>query len=178
MNQEPTTIDPRTVELLWRYMVDADKEILAAADSVPDEPYFREQGISLGSIHKLLVHCTDARRVWLERLTGATDSNFSDPATVSRDALRVSWAREHQKLLEFAREQTVSSLQIILRFRTRRGDPYEMTRGACMLHVSDHATYHRGQLNSMVKLAGGTASPVMLYTWLLAEGCGRAGWRD
>jgi uncharacterized damage-inducible protein DinB len=38
-----------------------------------------------------------------------------------------------------------------------------------MLHVADHATYHRGQLNSMIKLAGGTPSPVMLYPFAISQ---------
>src|SRR4051812_31717571 len=65
MNPNQPDIDPRTLELLWQYMVHADQQELTAAATVQDEPYFRDQGISFGSIHKLLVHAYDAQRVWL-----------------------------------------------------------------------------------------------------------------
>jgi uncharacterized damage-inducible protein DinB len=179
MNQtNSTVIDPRTVELLWQYMVAADAEVLAAADSVGDEGYFREQGISLGSIHKLIVHAMDAQRIWLERLKGTVNPPFSDPDQIPRAGVRDRWAELHPKLVSFASEQTTQSLQTVMRFKTRKGDPMEMARGAIMLHVSDHATYHRGQLNSMIKLAGGKPSPVMVYTWAVGQGYGRAGWGE
>ena len=169
-------IDPRTLELLWQYMVYADGQEIAAAATAQEDAYFREQGISFGSIHKLMVHCYDAQRVWLERLEGAPSPAFSDPAQVAREAVSHLWRESHQRLLAFAAEQTAESLKQVHRFRTRKGDPYEMSRGAVMLHVCDHASYHRGQLNSMIKLAGGTPSPVMFYTWALDQGFGRAGW--
>ncbi len=178
MTQNQPDIDPRTLQLLWQYMTHADEQEIAAAATVPDEPYFRDQGISFGSIHKLIVHCYDAQRVWLERLQGAATPAFSDAALVSRDALPRLWRESHQRLLAFAAEQTTDSLKQVHRFRTRKADPYEMSRGALMLHVCDHATYHRGQLNSMIKLAGGAPSAVMVYTWALSEGFGRQGWSE
>jgi uncharacterized damage-inducible protein DinB len=50
-----------------------------------------------------------------------------------------------------------------VKFHTRAGQPQTIAMWAAMLHVSDHATYHRGQINSMIKLVGGTPSRVMLY---------------
>ncbi|HEY8749752.1 MAG TPA: DinB family protein [Tepidisphaeraceae bacterium] len=171
-------MDAFTVELLWRYMVHADDQMLAAAQSVGDEGYFREQNISLGSVHKLLVHCMDAQRIWLSRLNDLENPPILDANAVARESLKALWAEQHEQMLAFARDQTADSLKTVMRFRTRKGDPFEMTRGAVMLHVSDHATYHRGQLNSMIKLAGGRPSDVMLYSWSLAEGFGRVGWGE
>ncbi|HXE56028.1 MAG TPA: DinB family protein [Tepidisphaeraceae bacterium] len=169
-------IDPKTVELLWRYMVHADAQVLEAAQSVPDEGYFREQGISLGSIHKLLVHCMDAQHNWLNRLNGLENPPLLEASQISRGMLAGRWAALHQELLAFAAAQSPQSLERTFRFRTRKGDPMQITVGACMLHVCDHATYHRGQLNSMIKLGGGVPSPVMVYTWSIEQGMGKKGW--
>ena len=178
MTHNHPDIDPPTLELLWRYMAHADEQEIAAVATVPDEAYFRDQGISFGSIHKLLVHSYDAQRVWRERLEGNASPTFSDSSQITRDGLPDLWRQSHQRLLDFASQQTADSLKHVHRFRTRKGDPYEMSRGAVMLHVCDHATYHRGQLNTMIKLAGGTPSPVMLYTWALQQGFGRQGWAE
>jgi uncharacterized damage-inducible protein DinB len=59
-------LDPKTLQLLWQYMVSADGLVLAASDSLSDEAYHRDQGISAGSVHRLLVHCLSAQTTWLE----------------------------------------------------------------------------------------------------------------
>ncbi|HUB26491.1 MAG TPA: DinB family protein [Tepidisphaeraceae bacterium] len=61
----------------------------------------------------------------------------------------------------------------MIRITTRAGKKLELPIGPPMLHICDHATYHRGQLNSMIKLAGGTPSPVMVSMYCLAMGIGR-----
>jgi len=104
MTDNESCIEPGTLKLLWQYMIHADEQVLAAAATVQDESYFREQGISFGSIHKLLVHSYDAQRVWLERLQGKASPEFSDPAQIARDALPTFWRDSHQRLLAFASE--------------------------------------------------------------------------
>jgi len=170
--------DPATLEFQWRYMVHADARVLDASRSVPDEGYDRDQRISLGSIHKLLVHCVFSQETWLARLNGLPNPPSIDVAGVPRGAIAGRWAAVHQEMLAFAAAQTRESLESVLRFTNSRGAPFELSTGACMLHVADHATYHRGQLNSMIKLAGGTPSPVMLYTFAVENGQGREGWSE
>jgi uncharacterized damage-inducible protein DinB len=154
--------DPATIQFLWQYMVHADGQVVAACTTLDDEGYHREQGISAGSVHKLLVHCLSAHVTWLQRLNQVDNPPAVDPATVARDEVAGRWAAAHQSLLALAAAQTPQSLASILRSTDRRGVQFELPLGLCMLHVSDHATYHRGQLNSMIKLAGGTPSKVML----------------
>ena len=177
MAPDQYTIDPKTVNLLWDYMIHADGQILKAAEELTEKQYSLEQGISLGSVQKLLIHCMDAQHIWLERLKGV-NQQFASPQQLPLRAIREVWTRQHNELRLFAAAQTVESLKSVLRFHTRKGDPYELAHGACMLHVCDHATYHRGQLNSMIKLAGGTASNVMFFSWSMEQGFGRAGWLD
>jgi uncharacterized damage-inducible protein DinB len=42
-------------------MVYANGQVVAASDSLNDEAYHRDQGISAGSVHRLLVHCLSAQ---------------------------------------------------------------------------------------------------------------------
>ena len=161
-------IDPLTIQYLWRYMVHADDQMIAAAGTVPQAGYFREFDISAGSIHKLLVHALGAQQIWLERLLGHDPRKFLDPNDLPQlSDVAARWPDLHNQLLEFAERQTPSSLAVILHGRNMKGTPFALPVGAVMLHVCDHATYHRGQLNSMIKMAGGTPSPVMLYTFAM-----------
>jgi len=156
--------DPKTIQYLWRYMAHADQQIAQAATTVSDDAYRRDQQISFGSIEKLLAHAIAAQSVWLRRLQG-NDQPYADIAPPPRDQLAQRWADVHTTLLAFADAQTPTTLAQSVSFHNRAGHAFERPRGLLMLHVADHATYHRGQLNSMIKLAGGTPTPVMLYTY-------------
>ena len=167
-------VDPKTLQFLWRYMVHADAQVLAASDGLSDEGYYREQEISAGSVHNLLVHCMKCRR----RL-GSSDSTAwvtrrqpTRPRSRGAD-LAGRWAALHQELLAFAAAQTPASLAAELRSVNRKGVAFRLPLWLCMLHVCDHATYHRGQTNSMIKRAGGTPPPGMLYTYGVREGFGQ-----
>ncbi|HEY2584373.1 MAG TPA: DinB family protein [Tepidisphaeraceae bacterium] len=164
--------DIQAIRFLWRYMVYADAQIIAAAETVSDEGYSREQNISVGSLEKLLNHAMLAQRTWLQRLNGLDVMYVDDPAP-TRKELPGRWAAVHQELLAFADVQTPGSLQRVIRSRNRGGKRFELPTWTVMLHVADHATYHRGQLNSMIKLAGGTPSPVMLYPYSVGQGFGK-----
>lgn len=164
--------DLETIRFLWKYMVHADAQIMQAADTLSDEGYRREQNISFGSVEKLLHHAVMAQTTWLQRLNGL-DVAYIDEPTLSRAVLPGRWGQVHQELLAFADAQTPASLQTVVRSRNRSGKRSELPTWSVMLHVADHATYHRGQLNSMIKLAGGKPSPVMLYTYSIRQGFGR-----
>lgn len=163
--------DLETIRFLWKYMVYADAQIMQAADTLTDEGYRREQSISFGSVEKLLHHAVMSQTTWLRRLNGF-DVAYIDVPTLSRDVLPGRWAQVHQELLAFAEAQTPALLETVIRSRNRAGKQFELPTWSVMLHVADHATYHRGQLNSMIKLAGGKPSPVLLYTYSIREGFG------
>ena len=162
--------DPSTIQFLWRYMVQADQELLAAADTLDDAGYFGDQKISAGSVHNMLVHCMGAQQTWLERLTEAGTPPLPDPRSIQREQIAPRWQSLHRELIEFADRQIPESLSATIHSVNRSGVAFELPRGLCMLHVSDHASYHRGQVNSMIKLAGVTPSPGMLYTYGVRHG--------
>jgi uncharacterized damage-inducible protein DinB len=164
--------DLHSIRFLWQYMVFADAQIQQAADTLSDEGYRREQNMSFGSVEKLIHHAIMAQTTWLQRLNGL-DVAYADVPPFPRDVVAGHWAQLHQQLLAFVDAQTPASLQTIVRSRTRSGQRFEMPTWALMHHVADHATYHRGQLNSMIKLAGGKPSSVMLYTYCAQHGIGK-----
>jgi len=48
------------------------------------------------------------------------------------------------------------------------GQPASMAVDQQILHVVDHATYHRGQLNTMIRRAGGTPANTMYWSFVQA----------
>lgn len=150
---------------LYRYVRWADRLILDAAATVPNEGFDREQHISAGSIHKLLVHAMEAQHVWLGRWQGNSGVDFSLAERYPTvESIRGRWAEVHEALFAFLGNETDESLARTIQYQ-RKGHTYRGVLWHLMTHVADHATYHRGQLNSMIKLAGGKPADPSFITY-------------
>ena len=154
-------LSPQQLAHLFAYATWADRIMLSAARTVPENEYYRDRGFSAGSIHKLLVHQMSSQRVWLSRWQGNPPTRMQDETDhPTRELLVDRWPALHRELLNFVAAQTPQSLATVLHTRRTNGEPFSLPLGDMLLHVADHCTYHRGQLNSMIKLAGGvTAYP-------------------
>ena len=84
------------------------------------------------------------------------------------DSIRESWPRLHAELIDFVSAQTPDSLVRQIAYTDLRGQPASMPLDQQILHVVDHATYHRGQLNSMIRRAGGTPANTMYWSFVQA----------
>ena len=164
--------DTATIQFLWKYMVFGDQRILEASNTVDDAGFVWDQGISFGSLSKQIWHAMTAQRVWLTRLFGTPVLYPDDPAP-SRGELGKIWAEVHADLLTFSDALTPDMLQFPILAQSRAGLKAEVPTWAVMLHLADHATYHRGQINTMIKKAGGKPAPVTVYTYGIGTGVGR-----
>ena len=153
---------------LISFMIWGDRLILDAAVALPQEKYFQEQGISAGSVHKLLAHCMGAQWIWLERWLGRSPAARPDEQYPTLDSIRQRWPRLHDELIGFVSGQTPQSLVREIAYTDLRGQGASMPLDQQIFHVVDHATYHRGQLNSMVRRAGGTPANTMYWNFVQA----------
>ena len=142
---------------LFDFLRWGDLQMLHAAGGVSDVEYYKERNISMGSIHKVLVHAMAAEWLWLSRWKGETPKRIEDHMDYpTRQALKERWPVVHLALTEFLDEQTYDSLNANFSYRTMKGEEVSGTLAEFMFHVVDHGSYHRGQLNTMIKHAGGT----------------------
>src|SRR6478672_10600764 len=77
------------------------------------------------------------------------------------------WPLVHLELTKFLDGQTDESLQRVVEYRRFNGEARRNRLIDLMLHVVNHGTYHRGQLNSMIKMGGGTPVGVdyTVFVW-------------
>jgi uncharacterized damage-inducible protein DinB len=161
---------PDDFQHLFSYLVWGDRAILAAAKTVSQEGYDQDQGISAGSLHKLLAHCMGTQWIWLERWRGRSLPARPDDQFPTLAAIERRWPEIHRELLAFAQAQTPPSLAAMITYVDLRGQPITQPLGHQMMHVVDHASYHRGQLNTLIKRAGGTPATIMYWSYVQA-GC-------
>lgn len=139
----------------------ADQQSLVAARSVPDEGYYKELGISAGSLHKLLVHCMAAQWLWLCRFRGESPKRIEDETDYpTRMDLEQRWPLVHAALIDFVGRQSQQALQAGVSYHDTRGEVHTAPLRDMVLHLIDHGSYHRGQINTLIKLGGGKPVPV------------------
>lgn len=148
----------------------ADDQQLDAAASLSADQLKKDFGFSFGSVHATLVHMYGAAYLWLNRLQGNDDLPYPTPADLPTLAVvRERWDAVHADWRTYLAGQTEEALDAPFEYG-RRGKRYVSPLRAIIAHVLDHATHHRGQLNSLIKLAGGTMVEVGQMEWSRLHG--------
>ncbi|MFT3786720.1 MAG: DinB family protein [Tepidisphaeraceae bacterium] len=143
-----------------------DQVSLQAARSVSEAEYLKDQHISVGSLHKLLVHCMAVQWLWLCRFRGESPTKLEDEKDYpNRMALEQRWPLVHSALIDFVGRQSQTALQHNVSYQDTRGETHTLPLRDMILHLIDHGSYHRGQINTMIKRAGGTPIPVSFRQW-------------
>lgn len=164
------TVTKEHLQAMFDFVRWGDQQMLAASRSVPDEAYYKEQQISIGSIHKLLVHCMAAEWIWLSRWRGDSPTRLENHEDYpSRDVLMQRWPLVHSAMTDFLGTQSPKSLARDIQYRNTRGELFALPLADLMLHVIDHATYHRGQLNTMIKRAGGQTVNISYHAYSMQK---------
>ncbi|HEY3288085.1 MAG TPA: DinB family protein [Gemmatimonadaceae bacterium] len=147
----------------------ANAHMLDACDTLDPAALTREMGTSFGSVLGTLQHLYGADWVWSERFLGRSPTaGPALDALTSVPALREAWGRlaaERSRMLD-----TIDPAQTAapLAYRNLKGEAFAWPLGDLLFHVSNHATYHRGQVMQMVRQLGGTARSTDFVLWLAA----------
>ena len=126
-------------------------------EEINDEQWSKEIISSFNSIQETVLHIISAERAWIERFK-------KNPQTVWIQSSFKGTKEEHIKLWKEASEEFKSivdafnenNLNVNLDFKRLNGDAYSMPYYQLFAHVVNHATYHRGQLVTMLRQAGFT----------------------
>ncbi|HVT87364.1 MAG TPA: DinB family protein [Tepidisphaeraceae bacterium] len=147
---------PEYFSHLYEYVKWADLRQLDAARSIIDEEYFKDRGWSFGNIHKIMLHELAAQNTWLQRFEGQKVVwLFDEPRMAARSSIEPEWTSIHQRFTNFLKKQSPQSLAASIGYINLRNESFVIPLWQLLVHVTNHATHHRGQLNSMIRLAGG-----------------------
>ncbi len=152
-------MDTTIVRTIYDYTRWADERVLGAAGKLAPEPFTRNLGSSFGSVRDTLVHVVSAEWIWLSRWNGTSPpamwaaAEFPDPASV-----RGRWEEVQRDLAAFVGRQTSESLEAVCRYKNLKGQDMSYPLWQLMVHMPNHATYHRGQVTTLLRQLG--AQPV------------------
>jgi uncharacterized damage-inducible protein DinB len=148
----------------------ANNLMFDACESIDPDALQHATGSSFGSIIGTLDHLYGADWLWLERWLGRTPNRFpAGGVHTTIPQFRQAW-----RVLETQRDAWISSLTddaLVAHFAYRniKGETYSYTLGELLFHVSNHATYHRGQIMQSVKQFGGSVTSSDYLYWLRDE---------
>lgn len=144
-------LDPEVARTLVRYKSWADNLTLSAVAALPPGEAARERPTLFKSIIGTLNHSYVVDLIWQALLEGR-EHGFTARNVVpypELEALTAAQRRANERLLAFSEAQSVASLRAAVSFRLVSGEQGTMTRGEILLHIVNHATYHRGWVSDL-----------------------------
>lgn len=139
---------------LFAYHKWASQEILTHIESLGEEIYTKEGDSSFPSVKETVSHVITVEKLWLLRMNG-----IKKPAAEQFRVDTAAEAKEAFMLLHAEMELYFSSLneeqwQKFMKFTNLRGDSFEETREEMLFTFINHASYHRGQIVSLLRQFG------------------------
>jgi len=155
-------VNIQDLRTLLDYHYWARDRIIAALLPITPEEYTRELGSSFTSIQDTLGHVYSAEWAWHQRWTGVSPTaqlpreTFPDVATV-----RDLWVKTESDVRGFLEQLGEAGIERTFEYKTLAGDPGSSVFWHMLQHVVNHASYHRGQLTTMLRQVGRPAPESM-----------------
>lgn len=145
------------IQLLAAYNLWADERLIKVIFELDDSQLDLEVKSSFSSLRKTLAHMYDAEKIWLNRLRGTTLDHWpSHQLERFEIELLLEESRACFNYVQQVNEQDINTLCV---YQGRKGNSFSHSRGEILMHVFNHATYHRGQLVNMLRQIGVESIP-------------------
>jgi uncharacterized damage-inducible protein DinB len=135
----------------------ARNRMLAAVDPLSPEQFKRELGGSFGSVRNTLVHTLSAECIWLSRWKGENPGRMLSPESFpDLPTVRNAWLDQEESLRSFFAPLDDAAIQQVIRYKTLAGVDSASPLWQMLQHVVNHASYHRGQVTTLLRQLGAT----------------------
>jgi uncharacterized damage-inducible protein DinB len=144
-----------TIKELFVYNYWARDRQLEACATLTNEQFLRSVGNSFPSLRDTLVHLLGAEWIWLERWRGGSPQGLpsaTDYPTLA--ALKEAWQPVELGVRDYLGGLTDETYSSRLSFTNAKGETWTYPVWRSLLHVSNHQTYHRGQVTMFLRQLG------------------------
>jgi uncharacterized damage-inducible protein DinB len=139
---------------LVEYNIWANRLIGKQIESLSPELFDKQLGGSFGSIKATVTHLLESDWLWVNRFKGIPLATVPTWQLDSAADIYREWKIVQEDMLSATQSLAVDKTHKIA-FITRKGIPYELPFEDLIMHVTNHGSYHRGQLTHMVRVVGG-----------------------
>jgi uncharacterized damage-inducible protein DinB len=145
---------PEYLALLLDYHYWARDRMLDAVAALSVEQYERPMGSSFPSVKDTADHVFSAEWIWYERWMGRSPGADQRPALPDLGALRAVWSRKESEVRALLASMEREGLNRVYEYRTLAGVEMRSKFWEMLVHMVNHATYHRGQVVTMIRQLG------------------------
>jgi uncharacterized damage-inducible protein DinB len=145
----------RDLEALLDYHYWARDRMLDAVQLLAPEQYTRDMHSSLASVRDTLAHTYFAEWSWHSRWLGRSPTKGRE-ATEFADvaSLRAAWREMESNVRAFVGGLGERDVEREVQYHLLSGQPGKSRVWQMVQHVVNHATYHRGQVTTMLRQMG------------------------
>lgn len=129
----------------------ANDRIIATMATVPELLMDQYVESSFTSLRLTITHLWEAEYTWFQRLLLA--ENIVSPAsdrTLSIDTIFSEWNKQSSLWLEWVMKATDAQISHVFAYRNSKKEQFKQPVYEVILHVFNHATYHRGQIATIL----------------------------
>jgi len=150
-------MDLNEAATLLEYHYWARDRALEAAEPLLPQEYTRDLSSSFPSVRDTLVHIYSAELVWCSRWLGDSSIRMLDPAPFPDVAtLRTAWKEHESRVNGVLRRMGERGLDHVIEYQTIDGKSWKQPFVHMFVHMVNHASYHRGQVTTMLRQLGAT----------------------
>jgi uncharacterized damage-inducible protein DinB len=99
----------------------------------------------------IISHIISAQDVWLERISGNHNWNIEVWEPYSIYECSVLSLQSSEGWIKFIRKSREKDFDNLICYKNTKGNEYETPVREIMAHVLNHSSYHRGQINQVLK---------------------------
>lgn len=132
----------------------ARDRVFTAVEPLDAEQYARPMGNSFPSIRDTLNHIYLADWIWYERWNGVFPTSFPTDEIPDLSALRRRHSALEGKVRAYLGDAGESGINRVISYRLMNGKEGASPLWQLVAHVVNHATYHRGQVTTMLRQMG------------------------
>jgi uncharacterized damage-inducible protein DinB len=161
----PTLVDQ--YRRWFEYEKDAHRKAIASLEGVPEEGRTSE---SYRKALSLMGHLLAARRMWLHRLEPSHERPAAIfPTDVRLEDLPAAFEAMERDWDGYLGTLTDPDLDRVLNYRMLDGVEYRSVLADILTQLFGHSNYHRGQIASLVRIAGGQPAITDFIFWTRQE---------
>lgn len=119
---------------------------------------------SFPSIYKTFLHIWDANTIWWQRLQRVEEvvvPSLSFHPTMAE--IEKGLLESNRKWIDWVKEANMNDIEAMLPYKTMKGDAFTQPVYDILLHLSNHGSYYRGQLVTMLRQLGVNQVPQIDY---------------
>ena len=129
--------------------------VLDAAARLTTEQFRRDLGGSFSSVRDTLAHVLSSEWVWYSRWNGVSPPGHLPAADFETVAdIRARWHDHEARVRGFVERLGAEGADQVIEYTHFNGEPRRATFRHMLQHVVNHASYHRGQVTTMLRQLG------------------------